>query len=167
MDRFYASFLGALLQHPLCPIQLSGRSSDREGQATRSYQGDKPRKRVQDGPQTSRRIFLTEVILFTQIDNDFRDFREFVRHYLTFLFILFYFLEAYSSAYLSGDMCKTYIPHGKCSKQETRDGGDRWELGCQGAPRENREGCLYRTHCSIIMRADLPSWGRDGGNISW
>jgi hypothetical protein len=91
-----ASFLGTLLQHLLCPTQLSGRSSDREGQGARSYQKDKPWKRIQDSPQTSWQIFLTQVILFTQIDNDFRDSDEFVHHYLTLLLILLHFLEAHS-----------------------------------------------------------------------
>src|SRR6266702_3548538 len=67
-----------------------------------------------------------------------------------------------------GKACNTCITHGECLKQETRDGGDIWELGCQGTPLlENCERCLDRAHRNIIMRADVPNWVRDDGSTIW
>ena len=62
-----------------------------------SHRTDEPLKRTKNSPQTSWQIFLTQVILFTQIDNDLRDSGEFVHHYFALLFILLHFLETHSS----------------------------------------------------------------------
>ena len=62
-----------------------------------NHRRDEPLKRIQNRSQTSRQIFLVQVILFTQIDNDLCDSSEFVHHYLALLFVLFYFLETYTS----------------------------------------------------------------------
>ena len=53
---------------------------------------DEPLKRIQNRSQTSWQIFLVQVILFAQIDNDLRDSGEFVHHYLAHLFVLLDFL---------------------------------------------------------------------------
>ena len=58
---------------------------------------DEPLKRIQNRSQTSWQIFLVQVILFTQIDNDLRDSGEFVHHYLAFLSALLHFLDMYPS----------------------------------------------------------------------
>ena len=62
-----------------------------------SHRRDEPLKRVQNIPQTSWQIFLTQVILLTQIDDDLRNSGEFVHHYLALLFVLLHFLETKSS----------------------------------------------------------------------
>ncbi|KAH9166359.1 hypothetical protein EDB89DRAFT_2004486 [Lactarius sanguifluus] len=54
-----------------------------------------------------------------------------------------------------GNVCNTYIPHDERLKQETRDGCDKWELGCQGTPLlESCERSLNCAHRNIAMRAD-------------
>jgi hypothetical protein len=58
-----------------------------------SHRRDPPLKRSQNYPQTGWQIFLAQVILFTQIDNDLRNSGKFVHHYLALLFILLHFLE--------------------------------------------------------------------------
>ena len=65
------------------------------------------------------------------------------------------------------DIRNTYIPHCECLKQETRDGGDEWELGCQGTPRyENCERRLNHPYGNIIMCVDVRSWVRyDGDSV--
>jgi hypothetical protein len=82
-------------------------SSDCEGQGTRNQQRDEPLKRIQNVPQTSWQIFFTEVILFTQVDNDLRDSRKFVNHYFALFFTLLYFLEAHSSEHCQ----RKYMEH--------------------------------------------------------
>ena len=62
-----------------------------------SHRTDEPLKRIQNIPQTSRQIFLAQVMLFTQIDNDPRDSGQFVHHYFALLFVLLHFLETHSS----------------------------------------------------------------------
>jgi hypothetical protein len=135
--------------------------------AHNSYRRDEPLKRIQNIPQTSWQIFLAQIILFAQIDNDLPDSGEFVHHYFALLLILLHFLMAQSL-----DDClreyMEYIPHGERLKQETRDGGDEWVLACQGAPRlENGERCLNRVHRSVIMSIDFPSWVRDDCGSTW
>jgi hypothetical protein len=67
-----------------------------------------------------------------------------------------------------GNVWNTCIPHGECLKQETRDGGDKWELGCQGTPRhENCERRLNCVHRNIIVWVDVRSWVMDDGGITW
>jgi hypothetical protein len=67
-----------------------------------------------------------------------------------------------------GNVCNTCIPHGEYLKEETRDGADIWELGCQGAPLlENCERCLNRAHRHFIMCPDVPNWVRDDGGNTW
>ena len=63
-------------------------------------------------------------MLFTQIDNDLRDSGQFVHHYFTLLVVLLHFLESNHQNIVRRNICNTYIPHGKCLKQETCDGGD-------------------------------------------
>jgi hypothetical protein len=60
------------------------------------HRRDEPLKRIQNVPQTSWQIFLAQVILFAQIDNDLPDSGEFVHNYFALLFVLFYFLETQS-----------------------------------------------------------------------
>ena len=62
-----------------------------------SHQGNTPSKRIQNIPQTSWQIFLTQIILFTQIYDDLRDSGEFLHHYFALLFVLFHFLETQST----------------------------------------------------------------------
>jgi hypothetical protein len=76
--------------------------------------------------------------------------------------------DTHQNTGLSEEMCGTCIPHGECLKYQTRDGGDKWELGCQRTTLlENCERCLKRAHRNIIMCADLPSRVRDDGGTTW
>ena len=64
------------------------------------HRRDEPLKRIQNGLQTGRQIFLTQVMIFAHvadIDNDARDSGEFVHHYFTLLFALLHFLKTHSS----------------------------------------------------------------------
>jgi hypothetical protein len=66
-----------------------------------------------------------------------------------------------------GNVAITYISHGECLKQETRNWGDKWELRCQGTPHhENCKWCLNRIHRNIIMWVDGRSWVRNDGGIT-
>jgi hypothetical protein len=72
------------------------------------HRRDAPLKRIQNVPQSSWQIFLTQIILFTQIDDDLRDSGEFLHHYFALFFILLHFLEeTHSSEYCRGEMYKT------------------------------------------------------------
>ena len=135
-----------------------------------SHRRDEPLKRTQNSPQTSWQFFFGQVMPFAQladVDNDLRDSSELAHHDFALLFVLLHFLETHSSeqGIVRGNVCNTCIPHGECLKQETRDGGDIWELCCQGTPLlESCERCLNRAHRNIIMGADVPSRVRDDGD---
>ena len=52
-----------------------------------SHRRDEPLKRIQNIPQTSWQIFLTQVVLFTRIDSDLPDSGEFVHYDFALLFV--------------------------------------------------------------------------------
>jgi hypothetical protein len=90
-----------LLEHfsSTCPI-LSNSLVLRQIVRSREHDSqrrDEPLKRAQNIPQTKWQIFIAQVILFAQIDNDLRNSGEFMHHYFALLFVLLHFLETYSS----------------------------------------------------------------------
>ena len=92
-------------------------------------------------------------------DNNVCNSGELAHHYFTLFLVLLRFLVTLLSERVDfrGNMRMTCIPHGKRLKQQTGDGGDVRDLGCQSTPiLEGGQRRFDRIHRNINGRADLP-----------